>query len=199
MKAVLYVHGKKGNADEANHYKELFKDYEIIGLDYKGQFPDEVKEELINKYNELKDKYEDIILIGNSIGCFYILNAFEDRYNFEKVFFISPIIDLYELLRNWLKIFKVSEEELKEKGQVELPVGLITYECFEYAKNYQIKWNSKTYILYGENDNLMDKYIVDYFARHHNGEMTIMNNGEHWFHTDEQMLFLDNWIKEIQK
>jgi hypothetical protein len=23
-----------------------------------------------------------------------------------------------------------------------------------------------------------------------------MEGGEHWFHTEEQMLFLDNWIKE---
>jgi hypothetical protein len=22
-----------------------------------------------------------------------------------------------------------------------------------------------------------------------------MEGGEHWFHTEEQMLFLDNWIK----
>ena len=25
---------------------------------------------------------------------------------------------------------------------------------------------------------------------------TVMKNGEHWFHTAEQMKFLDNWIKE---
>ena len=25
--------------------------------------------------------------------------------------------------------------------------------------------------------------------------LTIMQNGEHWFHTAEQMTFLDNWIK----
>jgi hypothetical protein len=24
----------------------------------------------------------------------------------------------------------------------------------------------------------------------------VMEEGEHWFHTDEQMRFLDNWIKE---
>ncbi len=25
--------------------------------------------------------------------------------------------------------------------------------------------------------------------------LTIMKNGEHWFHTEEQMKFLDSWIK----
>ena len=26
--------------------------------------------------------------------------------------------------------------------------------------------------------------------------LTVMEGGEHWFHTEEQMAFLDNWIKE---
>ena len=34
-KAVLYIHGKGGSAAEADHYKELFTSYEVIGLDYK--------------------------------------------------------------------------------------------------------------------------------------------------------------------
>ncbi len=25
-----------------------------------------------------------------------------------------------------------------------------------------------------------------------------MENGEHWFHTEEQMKFLDEWLTEIQ-
>ena len=29
-------------------------------------------------------------------------------------------------------------------------------------------------------------------------DLTIMANGEHWFHTDEQMLFLENWINQIK-
>ena len=33
---VIYVHGKGGNAEEANHYKQFFDDnFEIIGFDYK--------------------------------------------------------------------------------------------------------------------------------------------------------------------
>ncbi len=32
------------------------------------------------------------------------------------------------------------------------------------------------------------------FAEQHNAELTVMENGEHWFHTAEQMAFLDAWI-----
>lgn len=33
-KSVIYIHGKGGNAEEAEHYKPLFKDYDVIGFDY---------------------------------------------------------------------------------------------------------------------------------------------------------------------
>ena len=34
-KAVIYIHGKGGNAEEAIHYKPLFSNCDVIGLDYK--------------------------------------------------------------------------------------------------------------------------------------------------------------------
>ncbi len=43
--AVVYVHGMGGNADEAEHYKELFPDSEVIGFNYKSQTHREAKEE----------------------------------------------------------------------------------------------------------------------------------------------------------
>jgi len=32
---VIYIHGKNGSADEAEIYKPVFSEYEVIGLDYK--------------------------------------------------------------------------------------------------------------------------------------------------------------------
>ena len=38
--AVIYVHGKGGNTEEANRYKQFFDDsFEIIGFDYKSLNP----------------------------------------------------------------------------------------------------------------------------------------------------------------
>ena len=34
------------------------------------------------------------------------------------------------------------------------------------------------------------------FANKINANLTIMRDGEHWFHTDEQMDFLDNRFKK---
>ena len=32
------------------------------------------------------------------------------------------------------------------------------------------------------------------FAKKHNARLTVMENGEHWFHIEEQMKFLDEWV-----
>ena len=40
---VIYVHGKGGSAEEAEHYKPLFPDSKIIGFDYRAQMPWEAK------------------------------------------------------------------------------------------------------------------------------------------------------------
>ena len=37
---------------------------------------------------------------------------------------------------------------------------------------------------------------VSAFAKLHHADLTVIPGGEHWFHTDEQMQFLDKWIRE---
>ena len=31
----------------------------------------------------------------------------------------------------------------------------------------------------------------------HCANLTVMNDGEHWFHTDEQIFFRDNWLRKV--
>ena len=33
------------------------------------------------------------------------------------------------------------------------------------------------------------------FAEKHGASLTVMKGGEHWFHTEEEMKFLDEWIR----
>ena len=57
-------------------------------------------------------------------------------------------------------------------------------------------WETPTEILYGGRDDLTAYETVSVFAEEHNAKLTVMENGEHWFHTDEQMRFLDEWIRK---
>jgi len=39
---------------------------------------------------------------------------------------------------------------------------------------------------------------ISAFVRLTGAGLTVMKGGEHWFHTKEQMAFLDAWIKRSQ-
>ena len=66
-------------------------------------------------------------------------------------------------------------------------------------ENMEQLWNIPTYILYGEKDNMTSYETILNFANKTKANLTIMKGGEHWFHTDQQMEFLDNWIKNLVK
>ena len=46
MDAVLYIHGKGGSAAESGHYKPLFPDCTVTGLDYQTFTPWETGKEI---------------------------------------------------------------------------------------------------------------------------------------------------------
>ena len=76
---VIYVHGKGGEAEEAEHYKPLFPKSDVIGFDYKSQNPWETKNEFSEFYNLNTKGYDSIILIANSIGAFFSMNALAEK------------------------------------------------------------------------------------------------------------------------
>ena len=61
-----------------------------------------------------------------------------------------------------------------------------------------LEWNVPTEILYGDQDNLTSLEIMTAFADKHQANLTVMRGGEHWFHTDAQMQFMDNWIQSLK-
>ena len=78
-KAVLYVHGRGGDPGEAAHYRPLFPDCAVIGAAYTGDTPWDAAPELLACYDEAEGRYGSVILIANSIGAYFSMNALRDR------------------------------------------------------------------------------------------------------------------------
>ena len=191
---VLYIHGKGGCAGESEHYKPLFPDQEVIGLDYQTFTPWETGKEIRETVALLKAEYDSITLIANSIGAFFSMNAGIDAM-IRRAYFISPIVDMEQLILNMMSWANVTEKELKEKGVINTSFGEnLSWDYLYYVREHPVCWTVPTRILYGSLDNLTSYETIATFADDHNAELTVMENGEHWFHTDEQMRFLDNWI-----
>jgi len=196
MNAIIYIHGKGGSATESEHYKPLFPDCEIIGLDYQTFTPWETGKGIGDAVKEMKSKYENVILIANSIGAFFSMNAGIDEM-IQKAYFISPIVDMEKLIIDMMRWANVTEQELESKGLVHTDFGEdLSWEYLCYVRNQPIKWNVPTQVLYGSNDHLTSLETITEFVNKHQATLTVMQGGKHWFHTDEQMAFLDNWIEK---
>ena len=141
-------------------------------------------------------RYSKIYLIANSIGAYFSILSLSDK-PIEKAMLISPIIDMECLILEMMRRENISEEELSLRKKVNTLSGeLLSWEYLSYVRNNPITWNIPSSILYGEKDNMNSLDTISIFADKINADLTVMENGEHWFHTEEQVRFLDDWFKK---
>ena len=191
---VLYIHGKGGTAEEAEHYKPLFPGCDVVGLDYRAETPWDAKAEFAVAFQTLSAEYTRVILIANSIGAYFSMCALPQE-KIKKAYFISPIVDMEKLIGNMMGWANVAEDDLREKETIETAFGeTLSWEYLCYVRSHPFSWTVPTEILYGGQDNLTDRKTITAFANAQEAALTVMENGEHWFHTPEQMKFLDTWI-----
>ena len=108
------------------------------------------------------------------------------------------LFDLECIILNRMTFFKVSEKVLCEEKVIITSFGEpLSWEYLSYVRSHPIIWNIPTNILYAENDTITSLETITNFANTIGATLTIMNNGEHWFHTEGQMIFLDNWFKKF--
>ncbi len=195
---VLYIHGKGGTAEEAEHYNPLFPHCDVVGLDYKAETPWDAKDEFGTAFQRLSAGYSRVILIANSIGAYFSMCALPQK-RIRKAYFISPIVDMEKLIQNMMTSANVSEDDLQKEETIETAFGEpLSWEYLRYVRSHPLHWSVPTEILYGGQDNLTDRETILTFANAHEVNLTVMENGEHWFHTAEQMAFLDNWLTAIR-
>ena len=193
--AVLYIHGKGGNAGEAEHYRTFFPGRDVYGFDYKAENPWDAKKEFTDKAAELSENYDRIVLIAVSIGAYFSMNAAIGKF-IDKAFFISPIVNMEKLILDMINWAGTSESELEKRKIIPVDFGDdLSWDYLQYVRNHKISWDVPTEILYGSADHLQSMDTIQEFATKGFVGLTIMEGGEQWFHTDEQMSFLDQWLR----
>ena len=193
-KAVLYVHGKGGNAAEAAFYEAIFPECDVMGFDYKAETPWESIGEFQAEAKRLLSEYDSVILVANSIGAYFSLLSLADM-PIEKAYFISPIANMEKLILDMMQWAGVTEDEIKEKGVIATDFGEdLSWEYLTWVRSHPVSWHIPTEILYGSEDNLQSMDTVKAFAAGCGAGLTVMEHGEHWFHTEEQMQFLREWL-----
>ena len=195
-KVILYIHGKGGSHLEAEQYKKNCSGFDIIGIDYNDYLPWIVQNQIKEAYENAHKRYDHIYVIANSIGAYFAMHTLQ-ACDIEKALFISPVLDMERLILDMMSWANVSETDLHEKGDIPTDFGeTLSWKYLCFVRENPITWNVPTEILYAGNDNLVSRKTVNEFISNHNTHLTVMENGEHWFHTDEQLAFLDIWMKK---
>ena len=191
---VIYVHGKGGSAQEAEHYGTLFPDAEVVGFDYRAQTPWEAKEEFLRFFAGQRERCGSLVLVANSIGAYFSMCASAETL-IDRAYFISPIVDMERLICKMMAWAGVTEQELAEKSEIPTEFGeTLSWNYLCYVREHPLHWRVPTCILYGGRDSLTSPETVTAFAERTGAELTVMPDGEHWFHTQRQLQFLDSWI-----
>ena len=196
-RAILYVHGKGGSAGEADRLRAICPGFAVLGVDYRGELPWEAAPQIAAAYDEARRQYDHIVLLANSIGAYFAMLALQGRAP-DRALLVSPVLDMEWLILDMMGRAEVSEQTLRERGEIPTDFGeTLSWEYLSYVREHPIAWQAPTEILYAGGDHLVSRQSVERFAAEHGAGLTVLEDGEHWFHTEEQLAFLDNWVKKL--
>ncbi|KNZ40889.1 alpha/beta hydrolase [Acetobacterium bakii] len=143
-----------------------------------------------------KIKWDDLSLFACSMGAYFSLLAYKDDLLKQSIF-LSPVVDMERIINNMMTWFSISEEQLRTEKKVATPIGQDLYwDYYCYVKEHPVNsWNNPTAILYGSDDDLCEFDTVSNFVHQFNCDLTVMEHGEHYFHTKEQLEFFRRWME----
>ena len=191
---------KVGSYLEAEQFKNICLDFDVFGVDYNDYFPWIVKNKIMEVYDKISEKYDYIYVLANSIGAYFTMHTLQN-FKIEKALFISPILDMEQLIIDMMSWANVSEKELSERKEIPTDFWrniIVRGMSILFVRANPINWKTPTEILYAGYDNLTSRQTkANKFIDRHCANLTVMNDGEHWFHTDEQIFFRDNWLRKV--
>lgn len=149
---------------------------------------------VMNYARTLSDK---ISLFACSMGAYFSLLAYKG-VPFKQSLFLSPVLDMERIITNMMKWFDVSEERLKAEKEIPTPAGQTLYwDYYTYVKDHPVdSWEIPCSILYGSDDNITETGVVSRFTEKNNCRLQVLEHGEHFFHTDEQILCFREWLRD---
>lgn len=201
----LFVHGKMGCKEEAIRFAEIAcpAGYQVVSMDLPEHgcrkdgpeklLPWVAVPEIQKAYQFAQKRWRHIHLRATSIGAWLTMLALREQA-IGRALFVSPVVDMEDLIENMMIWAGVTEEELRQKGEIQTGFGeTLSWEYLCWARRHPVSWKVPTEILYAERDNLTARSVLDSFVSKTGSGLTVMEKGEHWFHTEEQLHFLREW------
>lgn len=208
-RAYLFVHGQCGRKEEGLAFAEIAcpARYQVLAVylpehgERKGgkdRFnPWTAVPELKTVFAYMKPRWREIGVRANSIGAHFSMLALGDEV-LCKALFVSPIVDMERLIADMMQWAGVTEPELQSKGEIATDFGqTLSWDYLMWERQHPIRnWSCPTAVLYTGQDNMTSRETAERFVTAHDAALTVMENGEHWFHTPEQLAVLQAWKRE---
>ena len=205
-KVIIFVHGFCGSSADAEPLVDIATKYGYqilaVNLPEHGTRTDEVKllpwtviPELKEVASYAKKKWLSVCICAVSIGAWFSTFSFSD-VNTDKYLFVSPLLDMCDTITRLMLASGVTEEQLRKERIIKTKFGqTLSYEYLNWVRNNPINFPcGKTLILRAENDEVVPFVAVENFADKFDCKLDVMPGGEHWLHTPDQILYLQQWF-----
>ena len=208
-KGYVFVHGQNGYKEEAEAFAKnaVPAGYQVLSIDLpehgerkRGQakfVPWIAVPELQTVIKHCQSRWKQTNLRANSIGAYFSMQAMA-KEPLGKALFVSPIVDMERLILTMMRWANVTEAQLQEKGEISTDFGkTLSWQYLCWAREHALQnWQIPTAVLYAGQDTMTDTATIETFAKNHAAKLTVYEQGEHWFHTPEQLEVLKKWERE---
>lgn len=207
-RVILYVHGKMGCKDEALRFAQTAcaAGWQVLAIDLPEHgarkdrpeklLPWVVCPELELVYGYLNYHWKRVALYAVSIGAWLSMQALADK-KLERALLVSPVVEMNNLIAGMMQGAGVTETQLQQAGEIPTEFGeTLSWEYLCWVRQHPLRWkNARTQVLYGSADDLTSRAAMERFKQASGAHLTILEDGEHWFHTELQLAVLSEWEK----
>ncbi len=206
----LFVHGKCGCKEEAQPFAELALPYgwQVLSVDLPEHGERKAEQGTFNPWTAvpelngviafMQSRYKRLFLRANSIGAWFAMQT-ANGAAFEKAMFVSPVVNMQNLIERMMSWAGVSVDDLQKQGEIPTVFGeTLSWRYYVYAREHSLTdWTVPTAVLCGERDDLISQEEFKDFSEKFGAELTVAPAAEHWFHTAEQLSVLKSWEKRV--
>ena len=203
-RVYLFLHGQMGRKEEAEAFAQAAcpKGYQVLSIDLPGHGKRHERGEELAPWTAVPDiraavrwtadRWRSLSLRANSIGAYFAMLAIDAP---DRALLVSPILDMERLILDRMGWAGVTEERLREQGEFAVPFGpALSWAYLCWVRTHPVhSWTCPIHILYGRRDNMTSLQAAEAYARHHQAQLSVAEEGEHWFHTAAQLAALGAW------
>ena len=205
QRAFIFVHGLCGSAEEGLRFAEIVAPHGwqvlAVNLPEHGGRADGVRllpwtaiPELQAVLDYAQARWTQLAVRATSIGAWLSLHAFRGA-KLEMCLLNSPLTDMENMIRSMMGQAGVTEDQLRAAGEIPTEAGqLLSWEYLCWVRRHPVQPICKnTGILYASGDAVIPRETVERFSKDGACSLTVMDGGEHWFHTPGQLAVLAAW------